>query len=206
MLTIGKPLLLLRFGVALLIGALAAPVSPARGERLPPPNEFEDDTIRVLLPAGWSVAGAGGEYRLESPGTEIGSLLLLSPEAERGFEERLADIEAQFLSTGVFRLEASETRTEDGTPIHYRRYRLVPAASGEEDRDEHESTLLHQYSFVRAGVQVLLQIEAAPGRWSPEDVAFRVFHTLEVRRTPDPFRFDDPAEGAGAGRADADGG
>ena len=145
----------------------------------------------MFLPAGWSLEGADGEYQLESPGAEMGSLLLLAPESERDLEERLADIEAQFLSTGVFELEESETRTEDGAPIHYRRYRLVPAASGEEDAEERETTLLHQFSFVRAGVQVLLQIEAPPGDWSPEDVAFRVVHTLEVRRIPDPFRWDE---------------
>jgi hypothetical protein len=150
-------------------------------------RERADETLRVVLPRGWTLEGAEGEYRLESEGSAMASLLLLAPDSERSLEERLADIEEQFLSTGIIRLEASETRTEDREPVRYRRYRLIPAGSEEEAR------ILHQYWFDRAGVEVLLQVEDAPGRFPPDDLAFRIFHTLEIRRAPPPFRWEDPA-------------
>ncbi len=162
------------------------------------PNGFADETLRLDLPAGWTLEGADGEYRLESSGAEAGSLLLLAPDSERTLEERLADIEEQFLSTGLIHLENSETRLEDETPIHYRRYRLVPAGSeGEEDGGTR--VVLHQFSFQRAGIQVLLQVEATPDRFVQEDLVFRIFHTLEVRRVPDPFQWRDDSDATEAG-------
>ncbi len=186
------------FGAWLLIGGLlVAATSDA-------PNEFADETLRLDLPKGWTLEGADGEYRLESDGdeAEVGSLLLLAPDAERSLEERLADIEAQFVSTGLIRLDKSEMRSEDGTPLHYRRYRLTPAGSVDEEGGD-VLVMLHQYSFRRAGIQVLLQVEAAPGRMVQEDLAFRIFHTLEVRKAPDPFRWRGAPDSTGASGPDA---
>jgi hypothetical protein len=170
-------------------------------------HEFVDDTIHVDLPVAWTLEGGAGEYRLESTGAEVASLLLLPPGSERTLLERLADIEEQFLSTGLIRLEAAESRREDGEEILYRRYRLVMAGTEEEDADKEEaaSILLHQYSFWRGGLQVLLQVETDPGPMPPEDLAFRVFHTLEVRKAPDPFTWVDPLVEADSAEADREG-
>jgi hypothetical protein len=171
-------------------------------------HEYVDDTIHVDLPVAWTLEGGAGEYRLESTGAEVASLLLLPPDSERTLLERLADIEEQFLSTGLIRLEAAESRRENGEEILYRRYRLVMAGTEEEEGDpekeEAASILLHQYSFSRGGLQVLLQVETDPGPMPPEDLAFRIFHTLEIRKAPDPFTWVDPLAEADSAGPDAD--
>jgi hypothetical protein len=154
------------------------------------PPRFDDPTITVALPAGWEIEGSYGEYLLTSDQQDAASLLLLAPETHRSLEERLAEIEKQFLATGIIELEASESRVEDDDEIFYRRYRLRMAGTEEE-----ESTLaLHQYSFWRAEVQILLQVESPPGSVASEDLFFRIFQTLEIHQAPDPFVFEDPME------------
>jgi hypothetical protein len=150
-------------------------------------GRYTDATITVSLPAGWRIEGAEGEYLLESDEQDAASLLLLVPEAERSLEERLAAIEAQFLATGIIELEASESFVEDGEDVFYRRYRLLMGGADEEE----SALLLHQYSWWRADVQVLLQIESAPERIGSKDLFFRMFQTLEIHRAPDPFVFED---------------
>lgn len=158
---------------------------------------YEDATVRLDLPTAWEISGEGGEYRLESEGQEIASLLILPAEPDRSLEERLAEIEEQFLSTGIITLEEATQRMEDGVPIHCRRYRLEPAGEADHEND----ILLHQYSFWRAGVQVLLQIETSPEPSSPENLFFRIFQTLEIREAPTPFIHEDPQ--AESDRADS---
>ena len=157
------------------------------GPSAPDAAAFDDATIRADLPAAWRITGEAGEYRLESEEQEIASLLILSPEPDRTLEERLAEIEEQFHSTGIITLETSSERIEDGESVHYRRYRLTPAG----ESDQESEFLLHQYSFWRAGVQVLLQIETPPGLSAQEDLFFRVFQTLEIREIPEPFLYGD---------------
>jgi hypothetical protein len=169
-------------GAALLAGPAGASV------REPGGGDFADETLRVTLPAGWRISGVAGEYQLESESEEIASLLILSPEPDRALAERLAEIEEQFLSTGIIALEAAEQRIEDHETVHYRRYRLDPAGA----MAGATPILLHQYSFRRAGCQILLQIETAPGLSSREDLFFRLFQTLEVRAAPEPFVYEDP--------------
>jgi hypothetical protein len=162
--------------VVLCAGALPSAAAP-----------YEDATIHVDLPSGWEITGEAGEYQLESEGQEIASLLILSAEPNQPLGERLAEIEEQFLSTGIISLEEATERIEDGESIHCRRYRLTPA--GESDRES--DILLHQYSFWRAGVQVLLQIETAPEVSAQEDLFFRIFQTLEIHKIPAPFIYED---------------
>ncbi len=176
----------------------AGPAGPPGGTQTH--NEYVDETIHVDLPVAWTMDGSAGEYLLETEGDDLASLLVLAPESGRTLEERLADIEEQFLSTGHIRLDASVSRTENGEDIHYRRYRLFFAGSEEEDTPESEIVLLHQYSFRRADVQVLLQVETGPSRFAPDDLAFRVFQTLEIRRAPDPFHWEEHAAPADSTR------
>ncbi len=145
-----------------------------------PAAAYEDDAIHVMLPVGWSIDGGDGEYWLDSE-LDVASLLLLPDDPDRPLDVRLAEIEEQFLSTGRIELEESEPREEDGQTIHYRRYRLMLAGSTDPD-----AILLHQYLFERTGVRVLLQVETPPGRQA-EDLFFRVFQTLEVRASVEPF-------------------
>jgi len=148
-------------------------------------------------------AGAGGAPRkafvssqsetlqeVEPAPANSASLLLLIPEETRSLPERLAAIEEQFLATGIIELEASTSRQEDGEEVFYRRYRLTMGGA-----EEGESALaLHQYSFWRADVQILLQVESPPESFAAEDLFFRIFQTLEIHEVPDPFVFEDPME------------
>jgi hypothetical protein len=149
---------------------------------------FQDAWIRVDLPKGWSIEGESGEYMLESDledDQDMASLLILQRDTERTMEEVLADIEEQFLSTGLFILESSEEKSEDDTAIHIRRYRKT-AAAGDTTEAIH-----HQYFFWRGDVQVLLQVEAADKSSSPERLFKKVFKTLEVLTMPEPFSYED---------------
>ncbi len=161
-------------------------------ERVPPspdpPRRYEDLTITVALPSGWRIDGAEGEYLLESDDQNVASLLLLTPEADRSLEERLAAIEEQFTTTGMIELEESEARVEADVEVFYRRYRLTLAGAQEEDS---AAILLHQYSFWRANVQVLLQVETVPELPASEDLFSQIFRTLEIHRAPNPFVFQD---------------
>ncbi len=170
------------------------------GPRTTSAAAYEDTTIHVDLPSNWEISGESGEYRLEAQGQEIASLLILAAEPDRSLEERLAEIEEQFLSTGIIKLEEAAQRTEDGEPIHYRRFRLEPA--GESDRES--DILLHQYSFWRAGVQVLLQIETPPEPSSQDDLFFRIFQTLEIREIPAPFIYEDSRASADSSNSAAE--
>jgi hypothetical protein len=141
--------------------------------------------LKTDFPDGWTIEGENGEYRLTADDA-MASLLLLAADDQRPLEVRLAEIDEQFISTGVLHPEAFETREEDGEEIVYRRYRLGPAPT------EEDALLLHQYFFTRTGVLVLLQVETSPGAVTQEDLFFRIFHTLKVKRTPDPFAVEDP--------------
>lgn len=152
-------------------------------------TSFEDETVRIELPAGWHIDGEDGEYLLESDDQNVASLLLLAFETEKSMAERLAEIEEQFLATQIIRIESSELRTIEGEDVFYRRYRLMMAGSEAEDAT---SIQLHQYSFWRAEVQVLLQIETPPGKQAQEDLFTAIFGSLEIQRVPDPFLFEEP--------------
>jgi hypothetical protein len=169
------------------IPALLAQIPPATP---PSPRTFEDETIHVDLPSGWHIEGEDGEYLLESTGPDVASLLVLPPDPVTSLEERLAEIEEQFLSTGVISLETSRELVEDGQSIHYRKYSLRPAGAADDSATVH----FHQYSFWRAGSRVLLLIETSPGLSSQDDLFFRTFHTLEIRKAPLPFTWEDPLE------------
>jgi hypothetical protein len=166
----------------LLLGLLAigAP-NPARA--------FEDEMIRVELPKAWQMHGEAGEYRLESDSQQSASLLLISFEAEQSLESRLAEIEQQFLSTGIITVEASEAWDLEGENVSYRRYRLMIAAT----QDKNESILMHQYSFVRDDVHVLLQVDTNPRRQAPRELIRAIVRTLAILRAPDPFLYEDIA-------------
>jgi hypothetical protein len=170
---------------------LAVPAAAQTEQPAEPTGRYTDSTITVSLPAGWRIEGGEGEYLLESDDEDAASLLLLVPEEDRSLEERLAAIEAQFLATGIIELEASESLAEDGEDVFYRRYRLI--MGGAEDGDS--ALLLHQYSFWRADVQVLLQVECVPEHIGPKDLFFRIFQTLEIHAAPHPFVFEDGIEG-----------
>jgi hypothetical protein len=144
---------------------------------------FEDETVRMKVPPEWNVTGEAGEYWLEWE-QQVASLLLLPPDPDMPLEVRLAEIEEQFLSTGVIHREKTETRPPDarGEVVHYRRYRLSTGA----DVDT-ASIVLHEYSFVRSGVRVLLQVETPPEAEAPEDLFAAIHRSLEVRVAPDPF-------------------
>lgn len=157
----------------------------------PSPSVFEDDSIRLRLPAAWSVEGLAGEYLLHSDEQDAASLLLLLSDFDGPLAGRLAEIEHQFLETGIIELEAAESRRMEGVDILYRRYRL---RMGSSPAGEGELILLHQYSFERAGVPVLLQVETVPGRDSQEELFRSVFGSLEIHAVPDSFRFEDVEE------------
>lgn len=145
-------------------------------------NVVEDPSVRFEVPEGWTASGSGGEYWMES-GPETASLLLLPPDPERSLDVILADIEAQFLSTGTIEAVDSDTRRVRGETVFERRYRLLLAGSERGD----DAILMHQYSFVRSAVHVLLQVESPP-RHAHAETLFRTVHaSLEIRRAPDPF-------------------
>lgn len=148
---------------------------------------FEDSWIRVELPKGWVIEGEGGEYMLESDGTDLGSLLVLSPDPDRTLEELLADIEEQFLSTGIYSLDSVEERTLDGESVHYRRYRMTGGGEG----DETSIVVNHQFSFWRGDAQVLLQVETGEKSASPDRLLSKVFSSLEIVEAPAPFLYED---------------
>jgi hypothetical protein len=156
-----------------------------------PAPAFEDEAVRLDLPEGWTIEGEAGEYRLLSPEDDAGSLLLLLAEFEGTLSERLAEIERQFVETGMIEPEASETRHADGSEILYRRYRLTPG--GAQEPGDGSALLLHQYSFERANIPVLLQVEADPDHTTHEELFRVVVSSLEIRRTPDWFLFLDEA-------------
>jgi hypothetical protein len=160
-----------------------------------PPRAFEDEALRLDLPEGWTIEGEAGEYRLLSSEDDAASLLLLLAEFEGTLSERLAEIERQFVETGLIEPEASETRQMDGGEVLYRRYRLT--LGGAQGPDDEAVLLLHQYSFERANIPVLLQIEADPDHATHEELFRVVFSTLEIRRTPDGFLFQDAAGSEG---------
>jgi hypothetical protein len=144
------------------------------------PTVVEDDIVRYELPPAWTATGESGEYWLDAE-QEVGSLLLLPPDPEMPLEVRLAEIEEQFLSTGVIDRETSEIRRMDGDPVHVRRYRLTMAGS------DTAPVVIHQYSFVRSAVRVLLQVETAPEGGHAEELFETIYRSLEVLRAPDPF-------------------
>lgn len=150
---------------------------------------YEDETVRFEYPDGWHVTGGEGEYFLESDGEEVASLLVLPRDANTSMSERLAEIEKQFLATGMIHTESSVSRRRDDTDVFYRRYRLVLTGSEE----DHSLTMkLHQYSFWRAEAHVLLQVETAPGSDVQEPLFERIFDSLEIRESPDPFLYRVP--------------
>lgn len=146
---------------------------------------FQDAWIKVEPPKGWSIEGESGEYMLESDEEEIASLLILPRDPERSMEELLADIEEQFLSTGLFAVDSSEEKDMNGTPVHLRRYRRM-AAGGDSVESIHS-----QYIFWRGDVQVLLQVEAAVKSPAPERLFNKIFSTLEILSVPEPFSYED---------------
>ena len=148
-------------------------------------GSFQDAWIKVELPKGWSIEGESGEYMLESDEEEIASLLILPRDPERTMEELLADIEEQFLSTGLFAIDSSEERDINGTPVHLRRYRRM--AAGEDSTESIHS----QFIFWRGEVQVLLQVEAAEKTSAPERLFNKILSTLEIVSVPEPFYFED---------------
>ncbi len=150
--------------------------------------KFEDSWIRLELPQGWSIDGEGGEYMLESGAEDIASLLVLAPDPERTIEEVLAEIEEQFLSTGMFALESTEERIVDGEPVHVRRYRMTGGPADDKDANV---TIHHQYSFWRSDVHVLLQVETGEKSASPDRLFSKIFSTLEVLEAPVPFLYED---------------
>jgi hypothetical protein len=149
------------------------------------PSTFQDAWIRIELPKGWSIEGESGEYMLESEEEDVASLLILPRDPERTLEELLADIEEQFLSTGLFAIESSEERDENGTPVHLRRYRRT-AAGGDSTESIHS-----QYIFWRGDVQVLLQVEASVKSSAPERLFSKIFSSLEILSAPEPFSYED---------------
>jgi hypothetical protein len=171
---------------------------------------FEDSWIRVELPKGWTIDGEAGEYMLESDTEDIASLLVLAADPERTLEEVLADIEEQFLSTGMFTLEATDERQVDGEPVHLRRYRVTGGPGRGEDA---AATVHHQYSFWRDDVHVLLEVETGVKSAAPERLFSKVFSTLQVLEPPVPFLYEDygdeeyeelPPEDAAIEHADGD--
>jgi hypothetical protein len=144
---------------------------------------FEDEWVRMALPSSWSVSGEAGEYWLDAD-QDVASLLLLPPDPDVTLDVRLAEIEEQFLSTGVIKLEKSEARPADesGEVAHYRRYRLTTGPESEST-----SVVLHEYSFVRSAVRVLLQVETPPRGGGQEKLFEAIHRTLEVRLAPDAF-------------------
>lgn len=168
--------------VGVAAGVLFAPAARAKDV------VFEDESLRMKVPSAWNVSGEVGEYWLEA-GDDVASLLLLPPDPDVTLDVRLAEIEEQFLSTGVIKLEASETRSADGDSsavVHYRRYRL---SSGPES--ESTSVVLHEYSFDRSAVRVLLQVETPPKGGAQEALFQAIHRSLEVKAAPDAFEVED---------------
>lgn len=126
---------------------------------------------------------------LLSDDEDVASLLLLLTEFDGTLAERLAEIERQFMETGLIEPEEATATETDGDEILYRRYRLTMGGPGAE---EGHSILLHQYSWERAGVPVLLQVESVPGRSAHRDLFAMIHRTLRIRTAPDAFRFVDP--------------
>ncbi|NNE43572.1 MAG: hypothetical protein HKN12_05150 [Gemmatimonadetes bacterium] len=165
------------------------------------PVSFEDPTLQVRIPEGWSIDGHDGEYRLWSDDEDAASLLLLLTEFDGTLEERLAEIERQFMETGLIEPEEASTVRSDGATVFYRRYRLSMGGPGAE---EGHAVLLHQYSWERGGVPVLLQVESDPDREVHGPLFDLVQQSLRIRTPPELFRFrdgpepvaTDPGEGA----------
>jgi hypothetical protein len=156
-----------------------------------PSPAFEDATIRLDLPEGWTIEGEAGEYRLLSSDDDAASLLLLLAEFQGTLSERLAEIERQFVETGIIEPEASEARPTETGEVLYRRYRLTLV--GAQEPGAGPALLLHQYSFERAKIPVLLQVEADPGHAAHEKLFEAVFSSLEIRGAPEQFHFQDTA-------------
>ena len=146
---------------------------------------FEDPDVRFEVPEEWTVTGESGEYLLESE-RDVASLLLLPPDPDRPLEVVLAEIEEQFISTGQISLEESGDRLVDGQLVHTYRYRFEMAG-------EHASAMImHQYSFVRSAVHVLLQVETPSDGAAPEPLFEAIHASLEILTAPD--LFEDGAE------------
>ena len=122
---------------------------------------------------------------LESEEEDIASLLILPADPERSLEELLADIEEQFLSTGLFAIDSSEEREVNGTPVHLRRYRRMAAGA------DSTEAIHDQYIFWRSHVQVLLQVESMDKSAAPERLFSKIFDTLEILSAPEPFFYED---------------
>jgi hypothetical protein len=158
------------------------------------PQVVEDELVRFQTAPGWTATGEGGEYRLESE-QNVASLLLLPPDPLISLDVRLAEIEAQFLSTGVIHRERSETRDLDGDLVRVRCYRLEPGGAAEA-----HPLFLHQYSFERSDVHVLLQMETLREDGGEEELFRSIFETLTIVGEPAPFAADEPAwDGPGIG-------
>lgn len=151
---------------------------------------FEDAEVRFEVPDGWAVSGEEGEYLMESE-QDVASLLLLPPDPDRPIEIVLAEIEEQFLSTGQIEREAAEDRMVNGELVRVHRYRFDMA------NEESAAVLMHQYSFVRSAVHVLLQVETPIEGGDPESLFLAIHGSLEILLAPD--LFDAPAEEAAPG-------
>lgn len=146
---------------------------------------FEDVEVRFEVPEGWTVSGEEGEYLMESE-QDVASLLLLPPDPDRPIEVVLAEIEEQFLSTGQIERQSAEERLVDGELVRVHRYRFDMANEGA------GAVLMHQYSFVRSAVHVLLQVETPTEGADPEPLFHAIHGSLEILLAPD--LFDAPAE------------
>lgn len=172
--------------IAVCAGPLAAALIAAAGV------VFEDAEVRFEVPEGWTVSGEEGEYLMESE-QDVASLLLLPPDPDRPIEVVLAEIEEQFLSTGQIERESAEDRMVEGELVRVHRYRFDMANEGS------AAVLMHQYSFVRSAVRVLLQVETPTEGADPEPL-FRAIHgSLRILLAPD--LFDTPAEDLDPGDA-----
>ena len=150
----------------------------------------EGESARFEIPDDWNASGEAGEYWLES-GADVASLLLLPPDPDRPMEVILAEIEEQFLSTGIIEPLDSEIRRIGEDIVHVRKYRLEMATG--------DAILMNQYVWVASAVHVLLQVETPPDGGDEEDL-FRAIHgTLEIRLAPDPFE-GRPDEDPGSAR------
>ena len=144
---------------------------------------FEDPDVRFEVPEDWTVTGESGEYLLESE-HDFASLLLLPPDPDRPLDVVLAEIEEQFVSTGQISLEESAVRRVDGDLVRTHRYRFDMAG------EDASPVMMHQYSFVRSAVHVLLQVETPPEGADPEPLFAAIHSTLEVLTAPDLFGDD----------------
>lgn len=164
---------------AVLAGALASPAQASA-------EEFTDPDLRLEVPEGWSLEGQEGEYWLTSAEDDVASLLVLAPADDRPLEVLLAEIDEQFISTGILEPVTFSTRSVDHQEVVYREYRLTGPPS------EGPSVRLHQYIFARADALVLLQIETVSQTPESERLFAVVFESLELRAAPDPFLVEDP--------------